>query len=235
MAIVAVLLYFAGQTAAGVVVVFVDMVAFAMQGGQLDDPEVIEALTKDVLPWTILAGAFGGAAGLGLGALLVRKSLADPQPTGAAWLAGSPRAWLESAALGAAIASLVFLFALFVPPSEQVGPFAELATRPGAGQVIWLVFALLLAPLLEELLFRGLVLGGMAKSLGVRWAVVITTALFVLVHATEAIYYWPAFVLLGLLSLAACRQRLAHHAIGAAVATHFGYNLVVAGMTMLSS
>ena len=52
----------------------------------------------------------------------------------------------------------------------------------------------LLAPLAEEVLFRGLLFGALQKRLSALWTIILTAAIFALVHM-QAIYFFPIFLL----------------------------------------
>jgi len=88
--------------------------------------------------------------------------------------------------------------------------------------------ALLVAPVVEELLFRGVVYGGYRSSYGPVRAALLTTTVFWLLHLTEMIYFWPSMIGVAGLAIAALWFRLRSAAIGPAVAVHFGYNAVLA-------
>ena len=88
--------------------------------------------------------------------------------------------------------------------------------------------ALLLAPPIEELLFRGVLYGGYRRSLGAPAAAALTTSIFVILHVSEIVYYPPAALGIASLALVALWFRLRSAAIGPAIAVHFGYNLVIA-------
>lgn len=116
---------------------------------------------------------------------------------------------LSSFSLGACAALVYFLIPIFVfppMPDATVGPLAKMAGQHGIATYTWVVIALVLVPLVEEPLFRGVLMGGFSRSYGIFWGVLISNFLFVVVHFSEAIHYWPAFVGLGLLAIVATRQ-----------------------------
>jgi membrane protease YdiL (CAAX protease family) len=101
-----------------------------------------------------------------------------------------------------------------------------MASTPGVSQLVWIMLALVLAPPIEELLFRGVLYGGYRKSFGASTAAVLTTGIFVVLHLTETIHFPPATISVTGLAVAALWFRLRTAAIGPAVTVHFGYNLV---------
>src|SRR5262249_10916143 len=66
--------------------------------------------------------------------------------------------------------SAVYLFVMLVrfPPMREHpwGPFASAALAEGWPQLLWAITALLIAPPIEELVFRGVLLAGFVGSLG---------------------------------------------------------------------
>jgi membrane protease YdiL (CAAX protease family) len=184
------------------------------------------AIRQAMIPSLVVGGvaAFMGAR------LLLREELYDLSPTGAAWKVGTPKNIAQGFAAGVIVASCVSLLMILVipPKSHTVGPLTRMAITPGLPQWLWLTMALLLAPPIEELLFRGVLYGGYRKSLGPLWAAILTTSIFILLHITEFIYFLPSALGILVLACAALWLRLRCAAIGPAVACHFGYNAVVA-------
>jgi membrane protease YdiL (CAAX protease family) len=103
-----------------------------------------------------------------------------------------------------------------------------MAVTPGLSQLLWIISVLLLAPPIEELLFRGILYGGYRRSFGPVWAGVLTTSVFVICHLPEMVYFLPSIVGITGFAIAALWLRLRAAAIGPAVAAHFGYNAVLA-------
>ena len=95
--------------------------------------------------------------------------------------------------------------------------------RPGA----WLVvLAVLAAPLFEETIFRGLVFGGLRRSVRFRWAALASAAIFAVVHPPIAVV--PVF---GLALVTAYVYERTHLLI-APMVTHAVYNAVVVGLSL---
>lgn len=109
-------------------------------------------------------------------------------------------------ALLATLAAVPVLFALswavgevwtrLVPvPPETFRPF-EALTRTPEGRLTVVLFAVVAAPLVEELAFRGLVQGRLERSWGPARALAFTSVVFALFHALP--WVLPVHVLLGL-------------------------------------
>jgi len=232
------LIYVVIQLAAGVVV---GATAAALSADETNfaDPNHQEQLIERMFGPAILAALLGGGMAMFLmSVLLVRQHLRDNSPLGAAWLVGSFKAIAQGLATGVGTALLyVGLCVAFAPrdPEATLGPMARMAVTPGSSQIMWLIAALALAPPIEECLFRGVLYGGYRKSLGPFWAAFITTGIFLLLHITEVIHFWPAILGIAGLGLVALVFRLRSGAIGPAVAVHFGYNAVMALWAILAT
>lgn len=130
-----------------------------------------------------------------------------------------------------AVAQVVLLPVLYYPIFELSGtsstelskPAEDLASRAG-GNLSWALFALLvgiIAPIVEELFFRGLLLQSLSKRGMAPWlAVVLSSALFAAMHLQ--LLQFPGLMLFGLISgtLAVRTGRL-----GASIFAHIGFNM----------
>lgn len=164
------------------------------------------------------------------------REINENSMTGAAWSVGSRPSLLLGGGGGVFIAfSYLFLAPLMSTPPTDMGPLTKMATTPGLQQITVFFLALILAPPVEELLFRGVMFGGFCRSFGPIWAAVLTTSLFVASHIVEAIHFWPAFVFIALMALAALWLRLHTRSIGPSIALHFSYNLILTGATLLGT
>ncbi len=89
--------------------------------------------------------------------------------------------------------------ALGYSPTEQVSRVSGLGEAPG-WQVVLIVFAVVVvAPIVEEILFRGIFYPGLRRRMGVGWAVLVSALFFGFLH----------FQLLGFVPLAAIGAILA--------------------------
>ena len=119
--------------------------------------------------------------------------------------------------------------------------------------MVWFLtfFGTLLAPLLEEIVFRGLLLPALSiavdfsrlpRSLEVRdlWresdtfspfalvvSSIVTSLLFAAIHAPQLAYTWAAVSLLAAVSLVLCAVRLRFRSVAASTLVHGAYNLSV--------
>lgn len=108
---------------------------------------------------------------------------------------------------------------------QEIARLADEAS--GTAAIAALVMTVILVPAVEELVFRGLLLRGIQRRLGVAWAVVISAGVFALFHYTgrATLPILPALFVVGVaLGLVAVRTGR----LGAAMVLHAGFNLVPA-------
>jgi membrane protease YdiL (CAAX protease family) len=153
-----------------------------------------------VLEQTLILGLWAGglhASGLLLGALagVVAPLLALVRATGLRAGAGlglhrptfgevGIAAAIVFVALGPIYALSAASRQLFPPAPEEFEMFAELIPTGGGSLVLGLLAVAVAKPLAEELLFRGLVLGALARWLGPASAVGGSAVIFALVHGS---------------------------------------------------
>lgn len=182
--------------------------------------------------WRAVQPALGGAALLvsfvGSGALtygLVRwvywRSKTEHVP---AVLRGAQRSgWLIGASAGMLAASIGLVYLWLV---QHFGVLAEASASPFDDPTLkyWLVaLAILAAPIFEEFIFRGLIFGGLRRSMGLVPAAAASAAVFAVVHPPASII--PVFFLGLCAALAYERSRV----LAAPMLTHAVYNAVVLG------
>lgn len=124
----------------------------------------------------------------------------------------------------AGLTALVVAVAAIAPLARDVSAPEEglLAVRPrGAGELAVFAFVVIVgAPIVEELFFRGLFLRSVERRFGTRWAVIVTSVVFGLVHVPDrasfglGLAFAPPFVLgVVLAALAVRTKRLASSVI----------------------
>lgn len=162
---------------------------------------------------------------------LVPRHLRVTSPDGAAWVVGHWLHVVKASFAGFFIGS--FFCALDVFMKSHVDWFRMVHRNSVSNQMavildlprpIWTISGLLLAPLLEELLFRGVLYGGYRKSFGPAKAAIYTILMFVGIHCTLSIFYIVSLV--GL-AAAALWFRLRSKAIGPPIALHAGFNSAI--------
>lgn len=210
----------------------------AVQGRDVQNPtertEIIRTITA---PATAFAFIVGGVTVCLISRSRIRPYLSDTTETGAAWVFGSLKHIVQGLGFGALVGFCCQVFVLvFCRGSKPaaLGPLATAASTPGIQRWAWLLLALALAPVFEELLFRGVLYGGYRSSFGPARSAILTTAIFWVLHLGEMIYFWPSMLWVAGMAIAALWFRLRSAAIGPAVAVHFGYNAVLAACVIYS-
>lgn len=90
----------------------------------------------------------------------------------------------------------------------------------------WSVSLILVAPLSEELICRGFILPALSRKLGVAPAVILSAALFLLVHLPQIDGYWVAAAGIFSMGIVAGVMRVRTGSLFGAVAVHAGYNAI---------
>ena len=193
------------------------------------------AAMADVLALVLLPAAIAGVAAAGFVALwMARRTLPGAINAGAltplGWMPSAPSE-MAKASLTGCIISLVYLIVLvpISPPAEGQlwGPLAASVLAGGWPRHLWAGFALLLAPPIEEFVFRGVLLRGLSNALGIRAAAIVVTLAFVVLHACQTLSYWPAWMGITLLASAAVLFRLRTRSLLPAIGVHASYNLIL--------
>lgn len=128
--------------------------------------------------------------------------------------------------IGAALLAnmLPLLFGHAHPVHEQIVT-AILQSSPSA-RLLLILSAVTLTPLIEEILFRGILLSALVRHLGVRAAMALDALLFALFHLPDLGFRIAGLLPLALLGLLCCWRRIRSGSIYASVAVHAGFNLL---------
>jgi membrane protease YdiL (CAAX protease family) len=126
-----------------------------------------------------------------------------------------------SMALFSALAEV--LLQRWTPKSLPINEFFR--DRPSA----WLLaaFGILVAPLMEELVFRGFLYPALARLTGVAPAVVITGGGFALLHGMQLGFAWAPLLVLLIVGLALTVTRVVTRSVAFCVLMHMAYNFVI--------
>jgi membrane protease YdiL (CAAX protease family) len=167
------------------------------------------------------------AATLTAAALLARERGGLRQSLGSRFAGRDSWGLLEGAALQIGLSVMVYLvvelvFDVEVPTQEVAETADKAATILEGGLVI--VGAVVLAPLAEEVLFRGVLLSALRGRVDVRRAVTIQALVFGALHMFEPGGFVAGPVLMAL-GLALGHQVVHTGRLGRAILTHVGFNL----------
>ena len=134
--------------------------------------------------------------------------------------------WLVPLAFVLSIAMQIAHVGITNPPPVSWPPWL---TQTHAGMALMFLSACVLAPLAEEVFFRGFVFTGLAGATGWMWAAVISSALFAASH-------WDAYSIVPLFvaGLLLCWVRRSGGSLWGAIAVHFAMNLLIWGVRVSS-
>jgi len=174
------------------------------------------------LPLSMLTGGFA--------VYLLTRRFARRRPTGGSRTAyairGAPaRDVAFGATTGALLALLLVLLSILMPvgsPEDQ-GLLAKVLAASGTGRLVFGITAVLLAPPVEEYVFRGVLLGTLLP-IGEVGAGVLSGLAFWLLHVTEWIHYWPAALGVGAMTVLVTHLRLRTRSILPGIVAHLFYN-----------
>jgi membrane protease YdiL (CAAX protease family) len=135
--------------------------------------------------------------------------------------------------LGCASALSVLLISAFLPSSGQT-PLEKLLTSRSA-ILIFAVFGVAVAPLLEEIIFRGFIFKVLWEIAGPRGAIIVTAALFALLHAGQLAGNWGSVVLIFLVGCILSVVRYRSGSIIPSFIVHTSYNATLFVLFALST
>jgi len=181
----------------------------------------------------IVSSATGHVAIFILLFAVIRISYRTPFFEGIRW-SGKENMLKTAVAVGIATAVLNGALSFIFPPPETAEvPMLEMIST-WTDLAVFSVFAITIAPFVEELLFRGWIYPAFEKKLGVVWAVLITSALFAAPHLLQLGDYKLGAVLVGLMGAAACILRAVTGGVRAPYLCHVSYNIVIVLMEILN-
>jgi membrane protease YdiL (CAAX protease family) len=220
--------YLAGQA---VVWLGVAMVVTIRLGTGADEEAItrgMKPVLPAVLPISVLAGGLGAVWALrSWGKRLELRKLVEA----IALRLGTRRQVLQGIYAGATLGLVSLLVMPYVPYSPSSPDLMdEFLRSPGAARWSWVLTAVILAPPVEELVFRGVLLGGLAQIWNLRAAAFVSGLAFWAMHAPEWLRYWPAAVAIALMTIIVTLLRIRSRALGPSIAAHSAYNLLMASV-----
>lgn len=130
-------------------------------------------------------------------------------------------------ALGPAIMLSVGLLAPLLRAKDiDVNLLRQILSDPVARPML-IAFGITIGPLVEEMLFRGLLLPVAVRSIGTAGALALTSVPFALIHGPQYSWSWQHIVLLVFVSVAFGVIRLRSGSTMASTLTHGAYNLMM--------
>jgi len=131
--------------------------------------------------------------------------------------------------LGALMLSFDYLGARFLPMPKTT-PFDQFFNHPADAYLV-AAFAVTLGPLMEEVFFRGFLYPVLARRTGVFAGIVITGALFGLVHSPQYGNSWAAVLIVCLVGVVLTTVRAFTKSVASSFLAHVGYNGILLLLT----
>ena len=208
-----------------VIPLFVVLPAHLLLYPKLSLMDIIQMPDVILLVQVLVYGAFFGFSY----ALLRSRSGAFWKPLRWSWPA---RSWTAFLMLGALLYfSLMGLGQLLpIPKHLPIDRFFQTAR---AAALISLL-SVTLAPLMEELFFRGLLYPVLARRLGVPLAIVLTGGAFGFLHAAQLKYSWAVLIIF-LVGIALTAVRAATKSVAASFLVHVGYNATLSTLLFVAT
>ncbi len=219
--------FYLAQAVVGFIVGIIAVVYCIATGGRLT-PAMTAQIQKAVTPPAAMVGlAASGVLVLLLTRWVLRRSDLQDGLASLGWRSARSREVAVGLCAGVALAAfyLLLLVRIFPPASVQTwGPMATAAAAGGWPRALWAITALL-APPIEEFVFRGVLWTGLRRSSGAAVAGLLVTALFVGCHAMEALSYWPAWLPITALGVTTVSLRAQTGSLVPPLAVHAAYNV----------
>ncbi|HEY2169537.1 MAG TPA: CPBP family intramembrane glutamic endopeptidase [Candidatus Angelobacter sp.] len=150
-------------------------------------------------------------------------------------LPARPRIWMFALIAGTSLAAIsdVGQFALhrWIPDTLPITEFFK--DRPSA--LLLGAFGILVAPLMEELLFRGFLYPALARWTGAVVSVIITASAFTLLHGAQLGYSWAPLLLIFVVGVTLTVTRARTNSVATCVIVHMTYNFVLLLQTYIAT
>lgn len=123
----------------------------------------------------------------------------------------------------------VYLLVLAFPSYVSTNPLLAKAFQDKGPAILlgWIATLLVIAPIGEEMVFRGAIQGYLSSRIGTGVAIITSAFLFLLLHLPQLDGYWPAMLAILGLGLVAGIARARTGSLLGAIAVHIAYNSVV--------
>ena len=131
---------------------------------------------------------------------------------------------------GCGLAIFVFVASSGIHGNENM-PIQEVLNNRNSAMLL-MAMAVLIAPLVEETVFRGYLYPLFAKSFGIVPGIVLTGVLFGLMHGAQLGWTWGIVVLLIMVGIVFTAARAYTGTVLASFLLHLGYNSMIAGATI---
>ena len=131
--------------------------------------------------------------------------------------------WFLLGGLGLAVVIQIISALLPIPKQLPIEQFFKNAL----GAYLMAAFGVTVAPLMEELFFRGFLYPALERRIGVTWGVATTGFFFALLHASQLGRAWAPLLLLFIVGVVLTYVRARTGSVARSVMVHAGYNLTL--------
>jgi uncharacterized protein len=146
-----------------------------------------------------------------------------------------PRVWRFALITGTALALISDIGEValhrWIPDSLPITEFFK--DRPSA--LLLGALGILVAPLMEELLFRGFLYPALARWTGATVSLIITASAFTLLHGAQLGYSWAPLLLIFVVGLTLTITRMRTNSVATCVIVHMTYNFVLLLQTYIAT
>lgn len=132
------------------------------------------------------------------------------------------REWLALIAAGVTLAFAIDLLESFLPVPKQLP--IDTFFKDRASTLVMVAFGVFIAPVVEELFFRGLLYPVLNRALGAFASLTLTAALFALLHEGQLAHAWAPLLSLFLVGLVLTLVRARYQSVAASTLVHMAYN-----------
>jgi len=143
------------------------------------------------------------------------------------WNVPGRRLAVNALMIGAALAMVSdigeIVFHRWIPDSLPITEYFK--DRPSA--LLLASFAILVAPLIEELLFRGFLYPALARWTGPFISIVVTASAFAMLHGAQLGYSWAPMLLIFIVGVTLTVTRVVTRSVATGVIVHMTYNFVL--------
>jgi len=136
-----------------------------------------------------------------------------------------PTNWTKYILAGIALEVFLVPFEFLLPMPKHLPMDDFFKTARDA--YILSVFGILVAPLFEELLFRGFLYPVLARRFGLRLSILLTTVGFTFIHVPQLKYSWAPVLVIFLVGLALTTVRAFKKSVACTVLMHMAYNATI--------
>lgn len=151
------------------------------------------------------------------------------------WNAPSARRAWHAVAGGLALALVSDIGDLVLSPwTPKSLPITEMfKDRPSA--LLLAGFGILVAPLVEEIMFRGFLYPALARLIGVLPSIVLTATLFTALHGTQLSFSWAPLLLIFIVGITLTVVRAKTNSVALCVIVHMTYNFALLAQTFVAT